>query len=187
MTCHPLTRQCPVHRTKRLPQLKNRYGATSRSAVLADPAVLSRLKNRISLALRRHVRSRLRALLTIERTCPARVSWCLPHRLVYGVERFAYDPTDRGFQRLSFLQIPFSSEHLNITWGQLPPARKGQRGHFIGCCGFAASDLRTAKCVDRSLRVNGLKPLPDKGVVGHSCDLPIGHSCDLPIDLISII
>lgn len=34
---------------------------------------------------------------------------------------------------------------------------------------------------NRSLRGNGLKPAPDVGGVGHSCDLPLGHSCDLPL------
>ena len=117
----------------------------SRSSLLAYRWPPSRLINMAPLALRTHARTRSRTLLTIERTCPAGASWSLPLGRVSGVERFAYDPADRGFQTLRRLQFPISSGYWCNTRGQLPPARRA-RGGIYGCRGEAASGLRNAKC-----------------------------------------
>ena len=108
-------------------------------------ALRARGQTAVQLASRTRGRTRSRTLLTIERTCPAGASWSLPLGRVSGVERFAYDRTDRGFQTLRRLQIPSLSGHWCNTWGQLPPAQRA-RGGIYGCRGCAASDLRAAKC-----------------------------------------
>ena len=78
-----------------------------------------------------HALARTRTLSTIERTCPAGASWCLPHGRVSGVERYAYDPADRGFERFRSLNFSFLGGAMKSQHGgSSPPARRGREGAF---------------------------------------------------------
>ena len=136
----------------------------------------------LCVTLRTRTRPRSRTLLTIERTCPAGASWCSwPHSR----------PTDPAVGRISGAGV-FSLRSFSIFYfvtrlaqhpGAAPPGPKGQRGHIWLLRRSRPRSLSSQMCANRSLRGNGLKPAPDVGGVGHSCDLPLGHSCDLPLTL----
>ena len=132
------------------------------------------------------MRSLACTLLTIERTCLERSSWCSwPHgRPIDPASGWA---NGAGvLKRFAFCNFNFR-QGSGATPGGSSPRPVRARGGTYRCCGRAAPDLRVAECsADRSLRGNRLEPALNVGGVGHSCDLGVGHSCDLPIDLISI-
>ena len=83
----------------------------------------------VQLASRTHARPRSRTLLTIERTCPARASRCLPHGQpsnCCAVQRAGV------FSLRSFSNFFFFVTRLVHHPGAAPPGPKGQRGHLMG-------------------------------------------------------
>ena len=94
----------------------------SRSSLLAYRWPPSRLINMPPLASRTYARTRSRTLLTIERTCPAGVSWCLPHRQpsnCFAVQRAGV------FKRFAVCDFV---KALVQHRGQLPPQRSWRGG-----------------------------------------------------------
>ena len=103
-------------------------------------------------------------------------------RAAHALGRCASEHTSGVFKRFAVCNFKFR-QGTGATPGAAPPGPKGQRGLVRMSRLSRFRSLSRQMCANRSLRGNGLKPAPDVGGVGHSCDLPLGHSCDLPLTL----
>ena len=102
-------------------------------------------------------------------------------RAAHALGRCASEHTSGVFSKLRNFNFLISSG-LWCNTGGSSPRPEGPEGAYIWLSRRSRfRSLSRQMCANRSLRGNGLKPAPDVGGVGHSCDLPLGHSCDLPL------